>query len=288
MKDKIRILIAGGDMRQIYCAEKLSEQYEIAVIGFDEKYLPEGINSYSVENDKKLLYDCIVLPVPSLDEKGNVNTPCFDGQLGLSDIKKIIKTDGIIFVGRKDNRLNDFFEDIKIIDYMEREDLSLKNAIPTAEGAIQLALEELPVTLNGIKALIVGLGRIGMSLAVILKGFGADVTVAVRNSKGAAKARILGVKSVCTDELDTDYELVYNTVPNLIFTRELLSKFSDKTLFVDLASKPGGIDFESATELGKRVVWALGLPGKTAPITSGYIIAETISCMLSERWINYD
>ena len=69
----------------------------------------------------------------------------------------------------------------------------------------------------------------------------------------------------------------------MIFGREQLSRFADDTIFIDLASKPGGIDFASAQELGKKVIWALGLPGKTAPVTSGEIIAETIDNMLIER-----
>lgn len=133
------------------------------------------------------------------------------------------------------------------------------------------------------KVLIVGLGRIGTALAEILKGFGADVTASVRNAKGAAKARILGIKSVCTSKMDTDYSLVFNTVPEMIFDNELLEKFSNDTFFIDLASKPGGIDFDSAATLGKKVVWALGIPGKTAPVTSGEFIAETVAGIIEER-----
>ena len=69
----------------------------------------------------------------------------------------------------------------------------------------------------------------------------------------------------------------------MIFTEDILRKFSDDTLFIDLASKPGGIDITSAQELGRKVIWALGLPGKTSPVTAGEIIAETIDNMLTER-----
>lgn len=274
MKSKINILIAGGDMRQIFCAEKLADIYNVKVIGIDREFLgtdfPDGE------------CDCIVLPVPPLDEKGNINTPCSDDIISPDVLKNIMKKDCIIFTGRYDKRLNELFPHNRIIDYMSREDLSLKNAVPTAEGAVQIALDELPVTLSGLSVLIVGMGRIGTALAEILKGFGADITVAVRNAKGAGKARVIGVKSVCTKDMDTDYGLVFNTAPELVFDRELLRKFSDDTLFIDLASRPGGFDFDSAAELGKKVIWALGIPGKTAPVTAGEIVAETIINILSE------
>lgn len=274
MKNKINILIAGGDMRQIYCAKKLADIYNVKVIGIDSDF--SGTDS---TDDK---YDCVVLPVPPLDENGNINTPCSDDIISPAVLKESMKENCTIFTGRYDKRLNELFPHNRIVDYMNREDLSLKNAVPTAEGAVQIALDELPVTLSGLSVLIVGMGRIGTALAEILKGFGADITVAVRNAKGTGKARVIGIKSVCTKDMDTDYGLVFNTAPELIFNRELLQKFDDDTLFIDLASRPGGFDFNSAAELNKKVIWALGIPGKTAPITAGEIVAETIINILSE------
>lgn len=284
MNNISEILIAGGDMRQIYCALSLSEKYDISVTGFDEEYIPKNLKKADL--NKK--YDCIVLPVPALDGKGLVSSPCFSGEIYLNDIKNMLKENGIIFAGRADENTKKFFNNHEFYDYTEYEELSLKNAVPTAEGAVKIALEELPVTLNSLKILIVGMGRIGTALANILKGFGADVTAAVRNAKGSAKARISGIKSVCIKDMDSNYGLVFNTAPSLVFTKEILEKFSDDTLFIDLASKPGGIDFDSAAELGKKVIWALGIPGKNAPATAGKIIAETVISVLSERGAEYE
>ena len=51
---------------------------------------------------------------------------------------------------------------------------------------------------------------------------------------------------------------------------------------IDLASKPGGIDFDAARELGVNTIWALSLPGKVAPISAGQIICDTIHNILTE------
>lgn len=283
MKNNFRILVAGGDMRQVYCAGKLSDISDTYVMGFSAEAIPEKMTLKPAVTDKDGFYDFAVLPVPPLDNDGMITAPFSNEKISPTEIRRLVKPDGIIFVGKYDPKLTEVFGSMEITDYMEREDLSLKNAVPTAEGAVEIALSELPVTLNGLKVLIVGLGRIGMSLAEILKGFGADVTASVRNAKGAAKSRILGIKSVCTDKMDTDYSLVFNTVPEMIFDNELLEKFGNDTLFIDLASKPGGIDFESAAALGKKVIWALGIPGKTAPVTSGEFIAETVAGIIEER-----
>ena len=41
-------------------------------------------------------------------------------------------------------------------------------------------------------------------------------------------------------------------------------------------------DMEAAKDLGVKVIWALGLPGKVAPVTAGNIIKETICNIFSE------
>jgi dipicolinate synthase subunit A len=45
---------------------------------------------------------------------------------------------------------------------------------------------------------------------------------------------------------------------------------------IDLASAPGGTDFNAARELGLKAELAPGLPGIVAPVTAGRIIAELI------------
>ena len=62
-----------------------------------------------------------------------------------------------------------------------------------------------------------------------------------------------------------------------------LWKLQSDALIIDLASKPGGVDFDTASRLGRKTVWALSLPGKVAPITAGDMIACTIRNILKER-----
>ena len=277
------ILIAGGDMRQLYCAAKLSRDFEISLLGFEKEYIPDGLSLNIADASKYDIYDSAVLPVPALTENGNVFAPCSEKEITMEVLEQLLKPNAVIYAGKVNDKLRSALPEHEINDYLLSEELNLKNAVPTAEGAVQLALEEMPVTLNGLKVLIVGMGRIGTALAQILKGFGADITAAVHNQRGSAKARLHGIRSVPTRRLSGGYSLVFNTVPQMIFNREMLSRFNKNTLFIDLASKPGGIDFDAALELGIKAIWALGLPGKTAPVTSGEIIAETVSSMIIER-----
>ena len=282
MDKRKKILTAGGDMRQIYCAERLGSEYDIYTIGIDREHIPDNFRLPEADSSMTAEFDCAVLPVPPPDENGRLSAPLFSGELYAADIKALLRDNAVVYTGVASPRLPQLFPYHRIVSYMEKEDLTIRNAIPTAEGAIKLALEELPVTLNGLSVLIAGLGRIGTSLTLILKGFGANVTAAVHTPKGAARAELLGIKSVCTDNIDGSFGLVFNTVPQLIFTEDILNRFSADTLFIDLASRPGGFDFKAAERQGKRVLWALGLPGKTAPITAGRAVAETIIGLIDQ------
>ena len=62
----------------------------------------------------------------------------------------------------------------------------------------------------------------------------------------------------------------------------LLEQLQPECLIIDLASRPGGVDFEAAGELGLKTIWALSLPGKVAPITAGGIIRDTVLHMMAD------
>lgn len=282
MKKITSILAAGGDARQLYCAERLAADFDISVTGFSDSAFPEGLALKRLEPGEKQLFDCVILPVPALDGKGNVNAPLAEEELPLEAVRELLAPDGLVLAGRPTEELRRAFPEAPVIDYTAREELCLRNAVPTAEGAVQIALSELPVTLCGLPVLIVGLGRIGTALAGILRGFGARVSAAVRSPVGMAKAAAMGIPAVSLDDLSS-YGLVVNTAPALVLDRERLSTAGTSALFIDLASKPGGIDMEAAAELGLRVIWALGLPGRCAPVTAGHIAADTIAGILAER-----
>ena len=78
------------------------------------------------------------------------------------------------------------------------------------------------------------------------------------------------------------FDLLVNTVPAPILGLEELSALKEGALVLDLASRPGGVDWESARALGVRAVHALSLPGKTAPVTAGRYIQETVYHIMEE------
>ncbi|MCQ4021816.1 MULTISPECIES: dipicolinate synthase subunit DpsA [unclassified Ruminococcus] len=278
--------IIGGDKRQLYCAQAMqSEGYKVYISGFDRLE-----NEWSLEHlpiDKTLqLSDCAVLPMPLTKDGKTLNAPFALNDIPLDDsLARRLKGKRVFCTmsGRLKS-LSPVWEDVYLCDYLSREELAVENAVPTAEGAIEVAMREYPGTIHGSKCLVAGFGRIGKVLCKMLLGLGATVYAAARKKSDLSLINALGYNTVNTTCLCSygGFDIVFNTVPAMIFTAHTLAKTCKQALVIDLASLPGGVDFDSAKRLGIKAVHALSLPGKVAPKASGEIIKNTIFNMLEE------
>ena len=231
--------------------------------------------------------DCVVLPLPATDGNGVLNTPFSGTPHTVKDLLEYMEPGQLVCAGMVKSDLRELAEkrSLLLCDYFAREELAVANAAVTAEGALQVAMEELPVTLYGSRALILGYGRIGRILAQRLRGLGAFVSAAARRQEQLAWAEVDGCVPCRLQELEGilgDFDVIFNTVPSLILTEKLLRKLKQGCAVIDLASAPGGVDFEGAKELGISVIWARALPGKVAPETAARIIRQTIYHILEE------
>ncbi|MCL2013792.1 MAG: dipicolinate synthase subunit DpsA [Oscillospiraceae bacterium] len=279
-------LVAGGDLRNAHIANLLCVENNVRVIGFDDN--SRFKKEIKVCLDPKELcgtIDRIVLPLPVSIDNYTVNTPLFNRKLTLEEV--INTAPKIVFGGMISDKINSMCagKGIPVVDYFVREELAVCNAVATAEGAIQIAMEELPFTIHETKCLITGYGRVARVLSKSLFGLGARVTVAARKLSDIAWAGVNSMTAIHISELGRhikDFPLIINTVPAKIFDCAILSGADRDALIIDLASKPGGVNFEDAKKLNFKVIWALSLPGKVAPFTSGKIIYNTINNIVKE------
>ena len=288
----IRLAVIGGDMRMIYCASALADAgFEVGFCGFDNAAVEytNAVRCRSAEDAVKGAA-AVVLPVPFSADGCRLNAPFSNREIRWCDLLSLITPTQLVLAGVcSDGFLNRADElSLSVSDYMKDEELAVKNAVTTAEGALELALRELPVTLNGAAVLVAGYGRVGKAVSALFKNVGCDVTVCARRADALAWARASGcntaeIKDVC--RAVGGKTLIINTIPGLVFDRNVLS-FADKgALLLDLASLPGGVDFDAAAGLGVKTVHALSLPGKTAPRTAGEDIADTIISILERRGV---
>lgn len=290
MNSKKTILVAGGDLRFVYTAHALAADFEVYAAGFPQQIVPfSDVRLTGAVGDGLPVCDILVLPMPVSDDGVLVHAPFAQQALSLHKLLAAVRQDGIV-LGGAFGKAAAVFQDahIRTGDYLKEEELAVLNAVPTAEGALQILLEELPHTISGCRILVLGFGRIGSRLAQMLHALGARVTVVSRDTAELARAEMAGCSAVSLSQLPecaAEFPVVCNTIPARVVDEPVLQRMAADTLVLDLASKPGGVDLEAAQEYGTRVVWALSLPGKTAPVTAGEILARTIRHMLKERGI---
>lgn len=285
MRHELNVWVVGGDMRQAKLAELLTDDGHTVHTWALEK--TEEKLERAVDLQEIVLADCVVLPLPAEGEGGLLNAPLSREKILLSDMVEVLRPGQVVCAGRVGPELRMRAEErgLRLFDYFDREELAVANSVPTAEGAVQIAMEELPVTLHDARVLVMGFGRLAKLVAHRMDALGAKVSVAARKWPDLAWAEAYGYGAEHMEHLDgylCGYDLVVNTVPARVLGKERLADLKQGCLVIDLASKPGGVDFEAAARLGVRVIWALSLPGKVAPVTSGKIIRNTIYNILNE------
>lgn len=272
-----KVLLLGGDLRMSYLADILDQDNEVFA------FRVPNVKERSLQELSQIDFDLIIGPIP-ISRDGIKLLTTYGEEILLKELFDVLKGD--FFVGCKIPKALEptlqkgigRWEDI-----LERDDFAIENALPTAEGAIKVAIEKTPYQLTGCKCLVLGFGRCGKVLADKLKAFGANVAVEARKVKDLASIRAYGYEEVQLKDLKDkigQYQIIFNTIPYLILDQEMLDQVNTQSLVIDLASKPGGCDFEYAKRKGVEAILALGLPGQYAPWTASQIIIRCIENML--------
>ena len=260
----------------------MERQKRFAVIGSDARQLAAGRAlaraGYAVEGPEEIaLADYILLPLP-LDA---ARTP-------LAELLRAARPGALALGGMLSEEAKAIAAEagVELVDYFAREELTIRNAIPTAEGCIGVLLAQRKRTLWGSAVLLLGFGPVGQAVGTRLAALGAQVTVAARRPAQRAQAESLGMQGAelaRLARLAPAFDTVVNTIPARVLTAPVLARLRPGSLIVDLASRPGGTDFDAAARCGHKAIHALSLPAACAPETAGEIVARTVCEMLRER-----
>ena len=252
--------VIGGDRRQAELARLLAEE--------GRTVWTSGVAGCPDLPAQAAAADVVILPLPLCREDGILNSETLlAGQV------------------RPAQQIEAENCGLTLVDYFQREELTVANAAATAESALQIAMEHLDRTLLGMECLVLGFGRIGKLLAYRLHGLGAHVTVTARKPADLAWIRAYGWQALETGRLDgalCDFGAVFNTVPSPVLGHLLLAQLPKGCLCVELASVQG-IDLAAAEELGLPHVWARSLPGRMVPAAAAVAIRDAVDYILKER-----
>lgn len=212
----------------------------------------------------------LLLPVPSLDGKGLIR-----GGGAPEAILSQLPPQVVVMGGMLNHPA---FEPYASFDFLQDACYLAENAAITADCALHILGNQLPIVLTGCPILVIGWGRIGKCLAAKLKAMQADVTVAARKESDRAALISLGYQAIAPDALHhilPHCRAVVNTAPVPVVSREKAALCPKGCVLLDLASTPG--------ICGDGVLWERGLPNRHAPESSGALIAKTAIGLCSKE-----
>ena len=274
MNQNLKILFIGGDKRQIYAADFLKAK------GFDVCKTALEKDFKSFDEYLEQIYDVFVLPAPVSKDKKTIFAPLCENSFSTKEFLRFSPPKAIIG-GGFDIFENKFFDTktTKVFDLLKSDEYNTLIAEASAEGAIFTTALQTKTNISGSEILVAGFGKIGKLLAIKLKNLNAKIYVAARSEKDRSLAKVMGFEPVDFFEISAlakKFDNIFNTVPSLVITKEIIKNLKKDCIITDVASAPGGTDFETAERFGIKTLWELGIPGRYAPKTSGEIIAQTV------------
>lgn len=248
------------DRRQQYLGELFSNSGYPVVLAETASTLDISAAGCT-EADNKIL---ILLPIPAPASL-------------LEDLQDTLHINHIVLGGNLPKTFTDFCNSkhISYIDYFKFPEIAIQNAVATAEGAICNAIQLCSFNLQGSCALVIGFGKCGEVLADKLAGLKCHVSVSTRSPIAKARAASYGY-SLFEKACYPKCNLIFNTAPAPVITPEIIDCLQKDTVIIDIASRPGGTDFNYCIKKGITARHCPGLPGKFSPKTSAEILFEHV------------
>ncbi len=282
------IAVIGGDDREVVLVSELVKMgADVRVAGISKLAENKSVQCFKKIEDAVKGVRFVILPMPGIDENGFVRAKYSTEPLLLDKSTMLsFNDDSVMIVGFARPLLKKLASErgVKIVEIAEMDEVAILNSIPSAEGAIKMAMEATDITLHGSNVIVIGFGRCGVTLARMLAGIGAKTSVVARKPKDHARIREMGLTAFTYEQLKDVIgaaDIIFNTVPSMVLDREMLKTANTEVYICDIASSPGGVDFTAAGELGINAVLAPGLPGKAAPKTAGLILAQVIPGLIA-------
>ncbi|MFP7252895.1 dipicolinic acid synthetase subunit A [Terribacillus goriensis] len=290
MTTELTIAVLGGDARYLEMIRSLqcSANASVFAVGFEQisQSFTGGIQRELEDIDPHSL-NAVILPIPGVGSNGQIETVFSDKNIQLTEswVDQLPK-DCVIFTGITNDYLTELCKkrNLRLISLFDRDDVAIYNSIPTAEGAIMTAIKHTDFTIHGSKVVVLGFGRVGISVASKFDALGAKVQVGSIHDADIARISEMGMHAFFLDrlpEMVKDTDILINTIPALVVKKAIIEQLPAQTLIIDLASKPGGVDFDYAKKRGIEAIHALSLPGIVAPKTAGNILSVVIKQILT-------
>lgn len=287
MSQLCKIAILGGDSRQFYMAQQLHRLgYPVAVYGLDIKEESQTIYEASSLKEALSFGNIIICPIPFTRNQKDIFAKQEKLDLTLAELMLYLNENHTLFGGCICNLIKEYCSSkhIPFYDFMEVESVNIANTVATAEGALVEAMIASPLVLHKNKCLVLGFGRCAKILADKLKGIGANVTVAARSNVALSLADAYGYDTISISNLTKslgEFPFIFNSIPSMVLDAAELSYVQKEATIIDIASSPGGINYDYCEQMHLHARLCLGLPGIYAPQTSAQILNDILLAQLN-------
>jgi len=278
----LNILIIGGDRREIELYLHMKKiGANVYLYGFEKYPYLKGVTITSNLMESIKVAHVIITPLMGIEASGEVYAPFSKERIFINDPQIIssIKPQSLFIAGHICPPFKDILvqNNVYVCETRDMDEISIPNAIPTAEGAIQVAMANTDFTIHNSECFVLGFGRCGTILAKTLQALGAEVTVAVSRKEVLAWIEAFKMNPLQLDRLAEEVyraDIIFNTIPAPVLNAEVLYRTNKSTLIVDIATHPSGVDFILAERLNIKAISLPGLPGKVAPKTAAKILCK--------------
>lgn len=165
-------------------------------------------------------------------------------------------------------------------DFMKLPEVVEGNGWITAEATVAEVLQQGEYSIYGQKILVTGYGCCGEKIARVFSKMGAEVFVAARREEVRERIERDGFLPIRFSDMERmigDMTTVINTVPAMVVTENCIRRMQSDACIIDIASNPGGCDFEAAKKYRITAKLALGLPGLYTTSSSANLLKHAIS-----------
>ncbi len=260
-----RVLIAGGDLRNRFLLSELAA-HGYCVQGF-------GLGEPAGEKIEWGAFELVVGPVPFSRDGLNLYAPLHAQPIAVGDFLGAISPNATLYAGTiPASALQQHA--FRHVDLTKNAWLYEHNLGATCEGIVQIILNHVDFTIAGASILIAGYGKLGKALAAMLAKLDAKVSIHTTNAAEAG-ALAAGLLRGRIDDLSA-YTIIVNTIPAIVFTPAELATARAGSLLIDVASAPGGVDAQCASDGRLSIVRAAGIPGTKAPRTVARAMKQVI------------
>lgn len=277
-----KITVLGGDRRTETILQGLHRAYPdctLAVWGTTDAQIPSYAHEVKTWQEAMSGAQVGILPIPVTRDGEHLSAdPHVNQTVPLEALCRFLRPGSLLLGGIIPPVVLRMAEEnaVHFLDYYADDVVQTLNAVPTAEGALAIAIRELPVILQETTAVVTGYGRCAKALATRLHLLGAKVIVTARRQSALAEAACDGCETILLPAFLEDpvpCQILFNTIPVPVFTDRCLSTLPEDCVLVELA---GGIPPTLEIPGNVRLIRAPGLPGKTAPHTAGRILCDGI------------